>query len=146
MGERVLGGDVSVPLCAGVFRDGPHTLLTLGPWGQPSFLFMSFHTATQLCCTTSASIPQGRQGAKLLPVSCMHKQLYEARLVCVCVCVCVCWDSISVSPVQEGYTSELPCSKTPECHTSSCCRIPWRGGFLVNRDTPCCSRTVPHWE
>lgn len=58
-----------------VFLDGPQTFLTPGPWGHPSFLFMSFHMATQLCSTTSASIPQGRQGAKLLLVSCIHKQL-----------------------------------------------------------------------
>lgn len=128
-----------MPLYAGVFRDGPHTLLTLGPWGHPSFLFMSFHTATQLCCTTSASIPQGRQGAQLLPVSCMREQLYEEGLVCVCV-----WRLLRLPTVfpsvlfRRGYTFEQPCSKTPGCHTQSCCRTTSGQDFLVgNRDTPC---------
>lgn len=103
MGEGALGSGVCVVhLCAGVFRDGPRTLLTPGPWGHPSFLFMSFHTATQLCCTTSASIPQGRQGAQLLPVSCMHEQLELKGSECVCVEAAAASDSISVCPVQEG--------------------------------------------
>lgn len=76
MGEGALGSLLSVAV---MFGDGPHTFLTQGPWGHPSFLFMSFHTATLLCYTTSASIPQGRRGTE--PLRSVHAPVGVHKLL-----------------------------------------------------------------